>query len=157
MDTFGALGKNIVKMGTWMSLPDGTLFGTQQATLNELGVIRSQLDDGRPVVLGLVRKQTSDTLEIWNNHQVLAYGYSESPTGDITMNIYDPNRPNNNDITIEATRVVVGAIFNPSPPSIAPVFGLSCKQMENGVESINEPVRGFFSMDYVPVIPSPGL
>jgi len=144
LDTFGAVGENVVKMGTLMSQPDGSIWGVKKANWDEFhndGGIYDKLRDGRLVVLGLVRLQTLDSAAIWKNHQVLAYGYKRNSNGDVTINIYDPNYPDDDDIYIEAAKVTV-----------APgVYGFSCSQ------SSGDLLRGFFPMAYVPENPPSGL
>ncbi len=152
VDTFGAFGKYIAKFAQWMVLPDDTILGTQKRTYDEFEEIRAKLDDGNPVVLGLVYVSGSETIEIWNNHQVLAYGYSEVSDSTIDVNIYDPNYPGRDDVTIRVERVPVGTTFVPGvPPRKRTVLGFRCTQRMSNHDT---KVRGFFAMPYVPVLPS---
>jgi hypothetical protein len=151
VDTFGAFGKYIAKFAQWMVLPDDTVLGTQKRTYDEFEEIRAKLDDGNAVVLGLVYVSGNDSLEIWNNHQVLAYGYSELSATTIDINIYDPNYPQKDDVVIRAERVPVGTTFIPGVPlRKRTILGFRCTQM---VSDRNMNVRGFFAMPYVPVVP----
>ncbi|HEY9905320.1 MAG TPA: hypothetical protein V6D43_23310 [Candidatus Sericytochromatia bacterium] len=152
VDTFGALGEYIAKFAQWMVLPDDTILGTQKRTYDEFEEIRAKLDDGNAVVLGLVYVSGSNNLEIWNNHQVLAYGYSEASATTIDINIYDPNYPQRDDVAIRVERVPVGTTFVPGvPPRKRTVLGFKCMQR---VPEGNKDLRGFFAMPYVPVIPA---
>jgi hypothetical protein len=152
VDTFGALGEYIAKFAQWMVLPDDTILGTQKRTYDEFEEIRAKLDDGNAVVLGLVYVSGSDSLKIWNNHQVLAYGYSEASATTIDINIYDPNYPQRDDVAIRVERVPVGTTFVPGvPPRKRTVLGFKCRQR---VPEGNKDLRGFFAMPYVPVTPA---
>jgi hypothetical protein len=151
VDTFGAFGEYIAKFAQWMVLPDDTILGTQKRTYDEFEEIRVKLDDGNPVVLGIVYVSGSNSTAIWNNHQVLAYGYSEVSATTIDINICDPNYPQRDDVTIRVERVPVGTTFVPGvPPRKRTVLGFKCTQkLPKGEQN----VRGFFAMPYVPVIP----
>lgn len=59
--------------------------------------IRALLDQGKPVCVGLV--QTA-SLDIGENHQVLAYAYEQSAQR-VKLWIYDPNKPGNDDARLE--------------------------------------------------------
>jgi hypothetical protein len=155
IDTYGAFGEYIAKFAQWMVLPDDTVLGTQKRTYDEFEEIRAKLDDGNAVVLGLVYVSGSHTLEIWNNHQVLAYGYSEVSASTVDINIYDPNYPQRDDVIIQVERVPVGTTFVPGvPPRKKTVLGFKCKQL---VSDRSKELRGFFAIPYVPVVPPPEL
>lgn len=151
IDTFGAFGEYVAKFAQWMVLPDDTILGTQKRTYDEFEEIRAKLDDGNLVVLGLVYASGGETLAIWNNHQVLAYGYSEVSDSTIDVNIYDPNYPGRDDITIRVERVPVGTTFVPGVPlRKRTVLGFKCTHR---MFNRDKKVRGFFAMPYVPVVP----
>lgn len=151
VDTFGAFGEYVAKFAQWMVLPDDTILGTQKRTYDEFEEIRAKLDDGNAVVLGLVYVGGNDSFKIWNNHQVLAYSYSEISATTIDINIYDPNYPQRDDIAIQVERVPVGTTFVPGvPPRKRTVLGFKCIQK---VVEGNKDLRGFFAMPYVPVMP----
>jgi len=151
VDTFGAFGEYIAKFAQWMVLPEETILGTQKRTYDEFEEIRAKLDDGNAVVLGLVYVGGGDTFEIWKNHQVLAYAYSEISATTIDVNIYDPNYPHRDDVVIRVERVPVGTTFVPGvPPRKRTVLGFRCTQR---VSDRSQNVRGFFAMPYVPVEP----
>ena len=54
--------------------------------------IRTELDAGRPVAIGLVRVASNSPLQLTRNHQVLAYGYTLDGSR-LSIAIYDPNHP----------------------------------------------------------------
>ncbi|HEY9612136.1 hypothetical protein [Allocoleopsis sp.] len=155
VDTFGALGDYITKFAQWMVLPDDTIFGIQKRTYDEFEEIHAKLDDGNAVVLGLIYVSGRDSLEIWNNHQVLAYSYSEISATTIDINIYDPNYPQRDDVAIRLERVPVGTTLLPGvPPRKRTVLGFNCSQK---IGEFDKNIRGFFAMPYVPVVPPAGL
>lgn len=151
IDTFGALGEYIAKFAQWMVLPDDTILGTQKRTYDEFEEIRAKLDDENAVVLGLVYVSGGNRFEIWKNHQVLAYNYSEVSATTININIYDPNYPQREDVIIRAERISVGTTLIPGvPPRKRTVLGFKCTQQ---IANRAKNVRGFFAMPYVPVMP----
>jgi hypothetical protein len=68
-------------------------------TTQEWPAIKAELDAGHPVCLGLVLVRTTDVLQLGQNHQVLAYGYEQHGT-NVTINVYDPNAPDNDAVTM---------------------------------------------------------
>jgi len=71
---------------TWAD--PGVLARTRDDTLPRL---RSSIDSGRPVVLGLVAASTLE--ELTGNHQVVAYGYEVEDGGVVGLRVYDPDLP----------------------------------------------------------------
>jgi hypothetical protein len=67
--------------------------------VDEWPQIRKDLDRERLSPLGLIRVKTLDPFRMGKNHQVLAYGYDLQGT-DLTLHIYDPNHPNDDQVTI---------------------------------------------------------
>ncbi len=61
--------------------------------------VRRLLDAGRLVPLGLVRDVSWNPLNLTHNHQVLAWGY-DLDGGRLTLRIYDPNWPADDDVTL---------------------------------------------------------
>ncbi|MFB6200489.1 MAG: hypothetical protein ABEI98_00575, partial [Halorhabdus sp.] len=85
---------------------------TRARSVDELSSLKQSLDRGRPSVLGLVYVRAGDG-NLWDNHQVLAFDYTES--GDTTrINVYDPNCPGENNIEVRVT-VKDQAWSNPAP------------------------------------------
>ncbi len=143
LDTFGAFGKYIVQFVKWMSVPDDTMHGTWKRTYDEFTRIRGLLDDENPVLLGLVYVSWRDTLSLWQNHQVMAYGYTEVSDTVFHIHVYDPNFPEQDQMVIRAERVLVAG---------GSAHGLKCTHQQlDGAFSKN--VRGFFTMPYTPVTP----
>ena len=96
--------------------------------------IRGDLDGGHPSPMGLVRTRSRDPLDLKVNHQVLAYGY-RLDGDDLTLRVYDPNRPLDDGITIS-----LGVADPRSPVTVRSTV----------------PGRGvvaFFRPDYHPVTP----
>jgi len=150
IDTFGSFGEYIVKFFRWMNLPDDTIHGTCKLTYDEFENIQAKLDDKNLVQLGLVYVKWGASREVWENHQVLSYGYSETLPNILTINIYDPNFQDMDDVTIRAERIPVGSIISYGSRKIT-VFGLKCSQML-GKDNYKD-IRGFFAMPYAPIIP----
>ena len=143
LDTFGAFGKYIVQFAQWMSAPDDTVNGTWKRTYDEFARIRETLDDEIPVLLGLVYVSWRDTLALWQNHQVLAYGYTGVSDTVFHIHVYDPNFPEQDQMVIRTEKVAVAGGL---------AQGLKCTQQQlDGAFSKN--VRGFFAMPYTPVSP----
>ena len=150
-DSFGTFGDQIVRFARWMALPDDTPHGTQEKTYEEFEAVRAKLDDDNCVPIGLVYISARDSLQIWENHQVLAFEYSAPDDAHVDMRIYDPNYPLRDDVYVRCERVTIeeGAADKP------PLFGLRCMQRVGDRDV--RPVRGFFAMPYVPVPPPPQL
>jgi hypothetical protein len=88
--------------------------------------VRTALDAGRPATLGLIKVKSSDPRQLKQDHQVLAYGYSEDG-GALTLRVYDPNRPGRDDVTLslDLDDGVGPATFG-APPLREPVFAFFC-------------------------------
>ncbi len=78
----------MVTFTQWMLHSDEWMM--QQTLMEELPAMRSALQTGRPVVLGLVRAWS--LLDWSRNHQVVALGYCEE-NGKVIIPLYDPNHP----------------------------------------------------------------
>ena len=81
--------------------------------------IRTDLDNGHPVPLGLIKIKSSQLVDLCKHHQVLAYGY-DLDNGDLTLHLYDPNYPNNDDVqlslNISSSHVPVPLTYSPAEP-----------------------------------------
>ena len=148
IDSF-ALGESIIRFARWMFLPEEGLNGTRRLTFKEWSRIRTDLDNQCLVPLGQVRSKASNLQEaarhVWQNHQVLAYGYTEKDDGAVDIFIYDPNCPAADDVFIHIEQVQVGEEAG------VPVYGLTC--YESDCWEKRRPLRGFFAMPYEPVEP----
>jgi hypothetical protein len=96
--------------------------------------IRAEIDNGHPCPLGLVRVTSMDPIDLKENHQVLAFGY-ELDADRLTLRLYDPNRPDRDDVTISLDmRRAAGPIPVTTHPSGTRVYS-------------------FFRVTYRPAIP----
>ena len=157
MDSFGGLGQQIVKVAQWTTLPDDTLMGTWRRTADEFSQIRSELENKHPVILALIYEKASSLVElsrvIFNNHQVLAYAYQAEGDGKTVINIYDPNLPGRDDVTIHTEEVLLAE--EDASVGFQPIRGLKSIQML--ANTPYETIRGFFLMPYKPEKPPRGL
>ncbi len=149
LDTFGMGGSMIAKVGEWTMLPDLGAAGVQKLTLDEFPTIQQKLDYGQCVVTTLIYVSTNDIKalpgKLCENHQVLAYGYTQTAPDTYAIKIYDCNFPDRDDALLQAQRVQVGVVNG------QPVFGFSTYEVIPGVP--NRLVRGFFEMPYQPAQP----
>lgn len=75
--------------------------------------VRSALDAGRLAMLGLIRVVDNDPFKLNKNHQVLAYGYDlHGPR--LTLRIYDPNWPNDDEVTLRLDVADPRALVTPA-------------------------------------------
>jgi hypothetical protein len=153
MDSLGGLGEALIKVAQWTTLPDDTPVGTMRRTADEFSLIRQKLDEGNLVILALLYARATSLKElarqIFNNHQVLAYAYQQDASGVITIHIYDPNLPSQDDVDIRCEPKFLG------DDQSASVAGLKSTQLVGG--QFYRDVRGFFSMPYIPVKPPKGI
>jgi len=101
--------------------------------------IQAELDQGRPVPLGVVMAASANPRDLKHNHQVLAYDYHhdhDQAGGRLTVRVYDPNRGRRDDIAITVTSSTPDR-----PVRFSHNLGLS------------RPVRGFFRTAYTPAGP----
>jgi hypothetical protein len=149
LDTFGAAGCNIGRVGDWTLLPDDGPAGVRYLSLQELAGILLRLQRGQCVVLALIYHRAgtfSEMLEkIWLNHQVLAYSYQTFGPDQYEISIYDPNYENQDHVKLQVARVVVGT------NSDGPVHGLQI--LEAIPARSYKIVRGIFPMTYRPCKP----
>lgn len=154
MDTFGLAGEHLAKVGRWSLRPDEGLYGTQRMTMDELPAVLQQLDDRQMVVIAQVRQAAKDYAElakkIWDNHQVLAVGYSQPNANEYYIQIYDPNYRNRDDVRLHLQRYQVGVATN-SRGEIQPIYAVRSEQI--GPANITTQVRGFFPMSYTAAAP----
>lgn len=105
---FDALVRRQVRALDWARTPVGfwwsAAFGGPDRTLRrsrdtEWPKIRRTIDGGRLAMVGLVRHQGVNPLNLSKSHQVLAYGYTLDGS-DVTLRVYDPNWPLRDDVTV---------------------------------------------------------
>jgi hypothetical protein len=86
---------------TWASrariLPRGRAWVTIR---EEWPKIKADLDAGVLSPMALIHVKTLDFTQMGRNHQVLAWGYDLSETGDLVLHVYDPNRPGDDGVTV---------------------------------------------------------
>lgn len=120
----------------------GCLPGVRPLTNGEISKATSSIDQGRPVVLGLIA--ASSIKDIGNNHQVVAYGYTfnKKENNQYTFYIYDPNHPGKE---VKATWY---------PPNVGGklYYSLGSKALNTYKELPSW--RGFFVEDYSPKTPN---
>jgi hypothetical protein len=68
----------------------------------EWPLVRQDLDNNRLSPLGLIKTKSEDPAMLGENHQVVAYGYELDGT-NLTLAIYDPNAPNDDQARITLT------------------------------------------------------
>ncbi|MCC6677267.1 MAG: hypothetical protein IT436_08985 [Phycisphaerales bacterium] len=110
-------------------------------TAKELPAIYDKLDNLDLVVLGLVYVKHGTGL-LWENHQVLAYGYDRDET-EARIRIYDPNYPGDDGVVI-AIRP-----FEPGSEAVR------CELIPTRRKA--RPVRGLFEMPYAARMPPEAL
>jgi hypothetical protein len=128
LDSF-SLPTGVLQFYAWMNLPTHDLWfgprGTSWRTIRqELPKLRATIDGGHPCPLGLVQTHSSNPNDLGRNHQVLAYGYEDSGART-TLQIYDPNHPDDDGVTItfETGRPSATTGFVHSRRSTPPVLG----------------------------------
>lgn len=131
--SWGVLNTQVLRYVFWMSLSDEQ---AQAESRSEWAGLRKRLRQGELTVLGLVYKDLRETLAVWDNHQVLAYGSAEYPDGSIHIHIYDPNFPLRDDIYLEA---------KPVKTQQKKTKGLTTSQV---IGDKRKPVHGFFVVPY---------
>jgi hypothetical protein len=95
--------------------------------------IRAGIDDGHPVVVGLIRASGPSPWKLTSNHQVLAFGYEQEATR-VTIRVYDPNHPGRDDVELRAT--------------LSTDDGLPWWRRIALAQSTGEPLLGFFRQPY---------
>jgi hypothetical protein len=107
--------------------------------------IRAGIDGGMPMPMALIRVKDRDISQMGNNHQVLAYGY-DLDESDLSILVYDPNCPNDNNVRINLN------LGNPRQTT-------AMSQTAGMKNETVKPVHAFFSQGYAfmmpPAIPNP--
>lgn len=86
-------------LGFWWIGAFGAERTARRARETEWPRIRATIDAGRLAMVGLVRHQGLNPLNLTKSHQVVAYGYRTD--GDtIRLRIYDPNWPDRDDVAV---------------------------------------------------------
>ena len=153
LDSFGRLWSDVIRYTYWTFLPDDGWYGTWRRTYDMFQTIKTQLDAGAPVTLGIIYIRARESLLIWQNHQVLAYRYEQLTPFVTDIYIYDPNTPLDDTVFIHAEWVTIES--RQADREERSVWGLRCTQ--RGVKQKHKEVRGFFPVRYVPRKPPDNL
>jgi hypothetical protein len=139
IDSFD-LPTGVARYYEWMNLPTGDEFfvhGTSRRTITDsMPAIRHTIDAGHPCPLGVVCAHSANPEDLGENHQVLAYGYTDIGS-TTTLRLYDCNHPDDDSITI---------VFDASNPHHTTTFSYSYDDHD---------VVGFFPSAYTPKDPAP--
>lgn len=149
VDSLGPGFSLALTFAEWMAYDDHRAGMKPRAGRRDIGVetaarlqgIYDKLDNHDLVVLGLVYVKLGTGL-LWENHQVLAYGYDRDDSG-ARIRIYDPNHPGDDGVVI--------AIRECEPESRA----VTCELIPTKRRA--RPVRGLFEMPYTAVKPADDL
>lgn len=138
--SFGPLLGAVVRIAVWMLLPERARRRRTAAALRE---VRARLDRGAPVALAVIYVIARESPAIWENHQVLAYGYRTAPGGRLDLLIYDPNLPGDD------TAILRTAPVTPrQQPDGQAITGATCVQISD--RRPDKPVHGFFPIAFSP-------
>lgn len=100
-DSFGTLFS--VPLRFWISSAGSQDRRTRETVRDAWPEIKARIDTGQPPMVGLVRTAGWNPLALGLGHQVVGYRYDETPSG-ITIWIYDPNHPGEDDVRVTVTR-----------------------------------------------------
>jgi hypothetical protein len=177
MDSLGPKFDQVSKFLTMMQLPDyiaeddtgKEYISIEHACVPEYNIMLDRLEQGALVPIGLVYvaahkdalgqpvKAVSRRGALWDNHQVLAYGFTRVLNGDHSfcdVKIYDPNFPGNDNVILRIT-------LHPAEPDGAhqkanatqPFTPSRVTPLQRIKKNHSRPVRGFFVMPYNPAEP----
>jgi hypothetical protein len=131
----GSLQDNVATFLEWMLIlhfpfgPGASWLRDQ--TWSQIQILKERIDYGFPVAIGLV----GTTMNPFNNHQVLVYGYTEHSRHRCSLFMYDNNHPD----------VVATTILDFS--------GAHLSAVEQYPSAARGPLRGVFCERYFPVVP----
>lgn len=148
MDSF-QMGASVLRFAQWMALDQDGPNGTARLTWLEFEKLLPALDAQQLVPIGLLISEGRDLRtifnQVWQNHQVLAYGYFKNEDASVDIRVYDPNVPGGDDVTIRVTREHIG-----DTPD-GPLYGARCQPAGLRIHPMR--IRGFFLMPYEPADP----
>lgn len=104
LESWGRMQTQVLRYVHWMTFSDEK---AQEETLDSWIDAKKRIDEDDFAVLGLVYNDIRESLRVWDNHQVLAYGYTEYDDGSIRIHLYDPNYPKHDDIYVLARQTSV--------------------------------------------------
>lgn len=131
----------------WMQLADGGPLGTRAMTWWGLACVQGEILGNKPGIVGEVLASSGNGRKIWENHQVLGYwAAADVQTGVVTVRIYDPNHPGNDEARLVATPRVEGVTVSPlGLPLIAMGYEVRATFRAGDAGRV---VRGVFLMPY---------
>jgi len=142
--TFGGVLQRTLEWSLLLNQVPGLLGGGPgrllRETVIEWGILKSHIDAGQPWPIGLVYS----TRPVWDQHQVLVYGYDDPGDGTGRLRVYDCNAPHQYGETGDSviTLDFTGGSLVATSPSDRPGTGT---------------VAGFFCSRYSFAAPPPGL
>lgn len=81
--------------------------------------VRRDIEAGHLSPLGLIRAKSWSPARLSENHQVVAYGYDLAGR-DLTLRLYDPNKPNDNEVAMALTlgdpAETINVTYSPAEP-----------------------------------------
>ena len=119
-DSFGRLF--MVPLRFWLAAISSQPSRDRGTVRDAWPAVKTDIDAGRPSMVGVVRQAGWNPLARGLGHQVVAYGYEDQGSG-ITIGIYDPNHPGRDDITLAVERRADGS-YAMGQSSGEPVIGL---------------------------------
>jgi hypothetical protein len=132
LDSLNANAITFVKWTAILNAPFGPgATWLRDQTKDELQTLRSRIDGGNPVTVGLI----GTSINPFNNHQVVIYGYQDNPDNTVTLFAYDNNNPD--------TEVTYRMDFSQSQLNVK-------ESVDPGARG---PMRGLFCTVYVPKTP----
>jgi hypothetical protein len=120
-DSFGTL--YIVPIRFWLSSALGNAASRGRETAKAAWpAIRREIDAGRPAMIGLVRQDGWNPLDVGMGHQVAGYRYETTANG-VSIGVYDPNHPGKDDVEVRFEKGAGGEIRH-SQSTGEPLIGL---------------------------------
>ncbi|MCC6905548.1 MAG: hypothetical protein IT326_06860 [Anaerolineae bacterium] len=137
MASWGTMSSQILRYVQWMTYSDSKAQAESWESWQEL---KKNLDEGDLTVIGLIYTDFSESIRVWDNHQVLAYGYEVLEDDTIQIDLYDPNYPKDDTITLQVTPVKIKDGDTKTEQAV------TCVQMR-GDKKIHD-VHGFLIVPY---------
>jgi hypothetical protein len=111
-----------VPLRFWSAAVSSQAARDRTTALDAWPAIKREIDAGSPSMVGLIRVSGWNPLAIGLGHQVVAYRYDESAE-KVTIWIYDPNYPANDDARVSFERHPDGSLAYEQVPT-EPLIGL---------------------------------
>ena len=121
--------------------PIGGAGALRSRTASEWNKVKGFIDAGVPCPIGLVYSGRN----VWDQHQILVYGYEDPGNGTGTMYVYDSNTP-----------MQYGATDNPSSYTVTLDF-TGPSLVATSPSDFGDTLAGFFCTFYVPLPPLAAL